>query len=72
MTKSTSPSGVVAFEVKYLDGSKETTVDIANDGKVLSRRIRAVDAATPSSPNDMTKPNDTTKPNEPSKPDSRR
>ena len=33
MKKSTK-NGAVAYEVKILDGSKETTLDIANDGKV--------------------------------------
>jgi hypothetical protein len=41
LTKSTK-NGAIAYELKYLDGSKETTVDIAANGKVIARHNRAV------------------------------
>ena len=67
MTKSTDKNGVVAFEIKYLDGNKETTMGVASDGKVLAKNVRVVEAP-PAQPKDDTKPNDTkpndTKPND--------
>jgi len=42
MTRSTDSNGVVAYEIKYLDGNKETTLDVAASGKVLGRHIHAV------------------------------
>jgi len=40
MTKSTNSSGTVAYEIKYLDGSKETTLDVASNGKILGRHVQ--------------------------------
>ena len=39
MTKSTDAKGAVAYEVKYLDGNKETTIDLAASGKVTARHV---------------------------------
>src|SRR4029078_6648813 len=39
MKKSTK-NGVVAYEIKILDGTKETTLDVAKDGKVRDRQVR--------------------------------
>ena len=63
----TDKNGAVAYEIRYLEGNKQTTVDIATNGKVLLKRVRTVEA-TPGQPSgDMKnepKP-DETKPNEP-------
>src|SRR5262245_40606332 len=44
MTKSTDSKGMVAYEVKYLADSKETTLRLAADGKVIQRHVRATGA----------------------------
>jgi hypothetical protein len=71
MTKSSDKNGVVAYEIKYLDQNRETTIDVATNGKVLTRHIRSVEAqpgqaspsspspSSPSSPPSDTNPNDT-------------
>jgi Flp pilus assembly protein TadD len=41
ITKSTDAKGAAAYEVKFLDGSKETTLDISASGKVTSRHTGA-------------------------------
>src|SRR6185295_12088074 len=56
MTKSTDSSGVVAYEIRYLDGSKETTIDVATNGKVLVRHVRVVEAQ-PGQPGQPNQPN---------------
>ena len=65
MTKSADSSGAVAYEIKYLDGSKETTLDVATDGKILVKQVRVVEAEPVQPKNDTkshdTKPNDTNK-----------
>jgi hypothetical protein len=39
ITKSTDAKGGAAYEVKYLDGNKETTIDLAASGKVTARHV---------------------------------
>src|SRR6185436_8298813 len=34
ITRSTDSSGAIAYEIKVLDGTKATTIGVANDGKV--------------------------------------
>jgi uncharacterized membrane protein YkoI len=67
MTKSTDKNGVVAYEIKYLDGDKETTLGVAANGKILAKHVGAVEAK-PAEPKNDTKPDDTksndTKPND--------
>jgi len=72
MTKSTG-NGAVKYEVTYLAGTKETTIDVGNDGKVLGRHVKTAaepnPPGSPSQPREDTRANDTkpndTKPNEP-------
>jgi hypothetical protein len=67
MKKSTK-NGAVAFEVKIVDGSKETTLDISNDGKVRDRQVRASGGDTSSRSGDTSKSSDTNKPSDSSRP----
>jgi hypothetical protein len=56
MTKSTDSNGTVAYEIKYLDGAnKETTLDVASDGKVLGRNVHETGAG-PSQPSQQSQP----------------
>jgi hypothetical protein len=50
ITKSTDAKGAAAYEVKFLDGSKETTLDISASGKVTSRHTGAAGDSSQSSP----------------------
>jgi hypothetical protein len=50
ITKSTDSSGAAAYEIKVLDGTKETTIGIANDGKVTARKTSAAPGSSSSSP----------------------
>jgi hypothetical protein len=67
MTKSVDKNGVIiAYEVTYADGSNETTMDIAKNGKVLMRRPTVAESAPTDQSNHMhddmkgqTRPNDT-------------
>src|SRR5882762_11032023 len=52
MTKSTDKNGVVAYEITYLDGNKETTIGVATDGKVLVKHVRVVETDTVQPKND--------------------
>lgn len=58
ITKSTDAKGAAAYEVKMLDGSKETTLDISASGKVTSRHTGSAGDSSQSSP---TKPDSDTK-----------
>jgi hypothetical protein len=51
MTKSADSSGTVAYEIKYRDGSKETTLDVASNGKVLGRHVQDTTSTSPSNQN---------------------
>lgn len=50
ITKSTDAKGAAAYEVKILDGSKETTLDISATGKVTSRHTGSASDSSQSSP----------------------
>jgi hypothetical protein len=53
VTKSIDKNGVIiAYEITYRDGDKETTVDIAKDGKVLMRHVDAPNEQSTSPRND--------------------
>jgi hypothetical protein len=41
ITRSTGSSAAAAYEIKVLDGAKETTIGVANDGKVTGRKTGA-------------------------------
>jgi hypothetical protein len=59
MTKSTDANGAAAYEIKYLDGDKETTIGVAANGKVLVRHVHAIgtEPSQPTQPNQATQPN---------------
>jgi hypothetical protein len=50
ITKSTDSSGAAAYEIKLLDGTKETTIGVANDGKVTARKTGAAPGSSSSTP----------------------
>jgi hypothetical protein len=50
ITKSTDSSRAAAYDVKVLDGAKETTIAIANDGKVTARKTGAAPGSSSSTP----------------------
>lgn len=50
ITRSTESSGAAAYEVKVLDGTKETTIGVANDGKVTARKTGAAPGSSSSTP----------------------
>jgi hypothetical protein len=56
MTKSTDKNGVVAYEFKYLDGNKETTLGVATNGKVLAKQVRDAAPAQPNPPSQSNPP----------------
>ena len=59
ITRSTDSSGAAAYEIKIVDGSKETTIGVANDGKVTGRKTGA---ASSSSTAPGAKPTDANRP----------
>jgi hypothetical protein len=69
MTKSTDANGTTAYEIKYLDGDKETMIGVAANGKVLVRHVHAV-GAEPSQPTQPNQINQDTQNNPPSQPKS--
>jgi len=68
MTKSTDNNGVVAYEIKYLDGNKETTLGVAASGKVLVRHIHAVGTQANKINQDTQNNPQTTQPKQPTQP----
>jgi len=50
ITKSTNSSGAAAYEIKLLDGTEETTIGVANDGKVTTRKTGAAPGSSSSTP----------------------
>ena len=50
ITKSTDSNGAAAYEIKVLDGGKETTIGVANDGKVIARKTGAAPGSSSASP----------------------
>ncbi|HSS02590.1 MAG TPA: hypothetical protein VLM79_36265 [Kofleriaceae bacterium] len=50
ITKATESSAAAAYEIKVLDAGKETTIGVANDGKVTSRKTDAPAGATSANP----------------------
>jgi hypothetical protein len=71
MTKTTDSSGATAYEVKYLAGNKETTIDVAASGKVLDRHVHAVGAESNQINKDTQnnpKNTESNQPNQPSQP----
>src|SRR5215831_17109720 len=48
--KSTGSSAAAAYEIKVLDGTKETTIGVANDGKVTARKTGAAPESSRSTP----------------------
>jgi hypothetical protein len=59
ITKSTDSNGTAAYEIKVLDGTKETTIGVANNGKVTARKTGAASSnANPpgTNPTDATPP----------------
>jgi hypothetical protein len=50
ITKSTDSSAAAAYEIKLLDGAKETTIGVANDGKVTARKAGAAPGSSSSNP----------------------
>jgi hypothetical protein len=48
--KSTDNSAAAAYEIRVLDGAKETTIGVANDGKVTARKTGAAPGASSSNP----------------------
>src|ERR1041384_6252990 len=49
ITKSTGNSGA-AYDIKILDGTKETTICVANDGKVTDRKTGAASMSSSATP----------------------
>jgi hypothetical protein len=50
ITKSNGSSGAAAYDVKVLDGAKEITICVANDGKVTDRKTGTAQGASNSTP----------------------
>ena len=50
ITKSTDSSGAAVYEIKVLDGTKATTIGVANDGKVTARKTGAARGSSSSPP----------------------
>jgi len=50
ITKSTESSAAAAYEIKVLDGAKETTIVVANDGKVTARKTGAAPESSANPP----------------------
>ena len=50
ITKSTDSSGAAAYDIKVLDGATETTIGVANDGKVTARKTGAAPGSSKSTP----------------------
>jgi hypothetical protein len=50
ITKSTDSNGAAAYDIKVLDGGKETTIGVANDGKVTARKTGAARGSSSSPP----------------------
>jgi hypothetical protein len=50
ITKSTDSSGAAAYDIKVLDGDKETTIGVANDGKVTARKTGVARGSSSSTP----------------------
>jgi hypothetical protein len=48
ITKSTDSSRAASYDVKVLDGAKETTISVANDGKVIARKTGAASSSSTS------------------------
>jgi hypothetical protein len=48
--KSTDSSTAAAYEIKVLDGTKETTIVVANDGKVTARKAGAAPGDSSANP----------------------
>jgi hypothetical protein len=68
VTKSVDKNGVViAYEVTYRDGTNETIVDIAKDGKVLMRHAGTPDSAPSTLESDQGKDTNTDTKNDTSK-----
>ena len=50
ITKSTDSSKAAAYEIKFLDGAKETTIGVANNGKVTARKTGAAQQSSSATP----------------------
>ena len=50
ITRSTDSSGAPAYEIQVLDGTKATTIGVANDGKVTARKTGAAASSSSSTP----------------------
>jgi hypothetical protein len=50
ITKSTDSSRSAAYEIKVRDGAKETTIGVANDGKVTARKTGAAPGSSSANP----------------------
>lgn len=70
MTKSTDKNGVVAYEFKYLDGTKETTLGVATNGKVLGKQVRDAAPSQSNPPPSESTPPSTPPPSQPNTPPS--
>jgi len=46
----------VAYEIKYLDGTKETTLDVASNGKVLGKHVQDTPNDTQTKPQNQNNP----------------
>jgi hypothetical protein len=68
MTKSTDKNGVVAYEFKYLDGNKETTLGVATNGKVLAKQVRDAAPSQSNPPPSESNPPSAPPPSQPNPP----
>lgn len=65
--KSTDANGAIVYEIVYLDGDKENSLQVAANGKVMTKQVRATDPAKSSNqPNQNRQSPDQPSPSQPS------